>query len=438
MELDPNKLHFIPLGGCGEIGMNLNVYVYQKSAVIVDCGVMFAAEQNAAVFPEIDALWRIADRVLAILITHAHQDHIGAIKDLWPELKCPIYGSRFAIEMIYSSLSETTFSKDVPVRVLDHSEAFTLGPFKVERIPLTHSTVEMGAFVIRAGESTVLHTGDWTFDSDPIVGHTSDLEALDILSSQNVDAVVGDSTNALESGWTATEGSLRAELLEQIKAATGRVFVTIFSSNVARIQLLADLAKETGRTLVVLGRSLQTVVRAAQAAGYLATLPERVGPKEYGYLPPSQVLVVCTGSQGSPNSMLGVMAKDKRTDVYMESGDTVLFSARRVPGCEEDIDTVQALLRSRGIEVVDEQTAPIHVSGHPKQDELRTMYDLVKPRCVIPVHGTAKHLDAHIALVRSMGLAAERIENGDVVEIGETCIRIGQVTTGQRRRLLGG
>ncbi|MBV72155.1 MAG: MBL fold hydrolase [Myxococcales bacterium] len=436
MKLDPNKLHFIPLGGCGEIGMNLNVYVYQRSAVIVDCGVMFSAEKDAAVFADIDSLWTVADRVLAILITHAHQDHIGALKDVWPELKCPIYGSRFAIEMVYSALDETDFSRDVPIRVLGQSEAFKLGPFEIERIPLTHSTVEMGAFVIAAAGSTVLHTGDWTFDSDPIVGPLSDLKALEKLGCQNLNAVVGDSTNALESGWTASEGSLRATLLDEIQKSAGRVCVTIFSSNVARIKLLADLAQETGRTFVVLGRSIETVVRAAQSAGYLTDLPPLVSPKQYGYLPPGQVLVVCTGSQGSSNSMLGRLAKDNRNDVYLESGDTVLFSARRVPGCEDDIDTVQALLKSRGIEVVDAQTASIHVSGHPKQDELRMMYSLVKPGCVIPVHGMAKHLDAHANLVKDMGLLAERIENGDVVEIGATCIRIGRVPSGRRLRPL--
>ena len=434
MKINPDKLHFIPLGGCGEVGMNLNVYVCQGKALIVDCGVMFSGQDDGALSPEIDSLLSLVDDVLGIIITHAHQDHIGAIQDLWPDLRCPIYASRFAIEMIYKALDETHFRTQVPVRVLGLQESFTLGPFHLQRIPLTHSTIEMGAYVIRAAGSTVLHTGDWTFDPDPVVGQLSDITALENLGTLGVDALICDSTNAMESGWTGSEGSIRAELRTQILAASGRVFVTLFSSNVARIKLLADLAMETGRTFVVLGRSLHTVIRAAQTAGYLDDLPINVSPKQFGYLPSGRVLVVCTGSQGSPNSMLGRLAKDRRDDVYLEPGDTVLFSARRIPGCEADIDVVQAQLRARRIRVVDERDAMIHVSGHPRQDELQEMYRLVKPRCIVPVHGTEDHLNGHSQFAKDLGFITNQTNNGDVLAIGPVCEKVARISTGRRRR----
>ena len=436
MRLDDDTLYFIPLGGCGEIGMNFNVYIYNRQALLVDCGVMFGEEDETLLCADISALDDLVDRVIALVITHAHQDHIGAIPYLWPELDCPVYGTQFAIEMMYLRLDEMGLSQRVPVRMMGLSETVAIGPFLVRRIPLTHSTIEMGALHIQAGAATVLHTGDWTFDDDPILGPTSDLEALKAMGIDGVDALVGDSTNALKNGWTGAEGSLREAFLRHLSAAEGRVVVTMFSSNVARLKLLSELAQKTGRELLLLGRSLNQVVRAAKRSGYLGDFAQHVSPREFGYIPPRKVLIICSGSQGSWNSTLVQLARDRKRDVYLESGDRVLFSARRIPGREQDITDLQDMLNARGIEVVDSNDDAIHVSGHPCQDEIRHMLKMVQPRVVIPVHGEGAHLEAHGHIAEAQDIRAVSIQNGDVMAIKPApnlSERVGCVHAGRRR-----
>ena len=278
MQLENDTLYFIPLGGCGEIGMNFNVYIYNRQALLVDCGVMLGEADETLLCADMSAL---DDLVKQVVVGHYPCASRPYRRDsiFWPELDCPVYGTPFAIEMMYLRLDEMGLSQRVPVRLMGLSETVEIGPFLVRRIPLTHSTIEMGALHIQAGAATVFHTGDWTFDDDPILGPTSDLEALKEMGIDGVDALVGDSTNALKNGWTAAEGSLREAFLRHFSAAEGRVVVTMFSSNVARLQLLSELAQKTGRELLILGRSLNQVVRAAKRSGYLGYFTQHISPR---------------------------------------------------------------------------------------------------------------------------------------------------------------
>ena len=430
-------LHFLPLGGTGEIGMNLNAYHHQGRWLVVDCGVMFerhGPHRTDVLYPDISRLEVRADRVCGLVLTHIHQDHLGAVADLWPRLRCPVYCTRFASEFLKPALREAGLGGKVPIKVLEETARWRLDPFDLQRIPLTHSTVEMGALVIRTPVAKVLHTGDWKLDPDPIVGRVSDEAALQELASERIHACVSDSTNAHVEGWTASESSLVWPLVRLIRNQPNRVAVTLFSSNVARLHTLARVAHETGRQLVPLGRSLHRTLESARAAGYLGDLPPIVPVRDFGYLPRHSVMMVCTGSQGEPRAALTRIAEDKMRDIYLEQGDTVIYSARRIPGCELPIDRVQVMLRERGVRVIEAQDAQVHVSGHPRRDELREMYDMVKPEAVVPVHGTPMHLDAHAELAESMGLGAARIRNGDILRINGGLEVVGRSHVGRQVR----
>jgi ribonuclease J len=436
--MDVDGLHLVPLGGTGEIGMNLNAYHHAGRWLLVDCGVMFErqdAHRQHVLFPDVSFLEDKRDRIEGLLITHAHQDHLGAVADLWPALRCRVYGTRFAIEMLKGPLGEAGLKGDVPLKVIPSNARLQLGPFDIQRIGLTHSTVEMSAFVLRTEAGTVLHTGDWKLDAAPQVGPVSDEPALRALADETIHACVSDSTNAHEEGWTPSEGSLVAPLSELIAGRTGRIAVALFSSNVARLQTLHSVAKAHGREIVLLGRSLHKTVRAARAAGYLRDFTGLVDPQDFGFLPRDRVLILCTGSQGEPRAGLTRLAEDSHRGLYLEAGDTVIFSARKIPGCELPVERVHRLLRDRGIEVVSADDAAVHVSGHPRREELRTLYDWVQPEVVVPVHGTPMHLEAHAQLAESMGLWASRIRNGHVLQLGATTAIVDTVPTGRVRRV---
>ena len=432
-----SALHFLPLGGTGEIGMNLNAYTIDGKWLLVDAGVMFerrSPTESAVLYPSPAFLEDKVDDILGLVITHAHQDHLGAVADLWPRLRCPVYGTRFAIEMLDGPLRERGLKRKVPFRVIEERARWQLGPFALQRVPLTHSTVEMGGLVIRTAGGTVLHTGDWKLDPDPVVGGVSDEGALRALRAETIHACMSDSTNALSEGWTPSEGSLRAPLEALIGAQPGRVAVALFSSNIARVKTLAEVAEKTGRNLVMAGRSLERTVAAARRAGYLTDLGPVADRRDFGYLPRESVLLLCTGSQGDFRAGMTSLAENKRTDIYLEPGDTALFSARRIPGCELSIERVQRLLKAREITVLDDRDGHVHVSGHPRRDELRALYEWVRPRTVVPVHGTPAHLDAHAALAQEMGLRAMNIRNGDLVRIGPECSVVRRVIVGREER----
>jgi ribonuclease J len=437
--MDERALHLLPLGGTGEIGMNLNLYHHRGRWLMVDCGVMFGRDgphDQHALFPDIRAFAPRRDKLDGLVLTHAHQDHLGAVRDLWPELRCPVYATPFAAHMLADPLAEAGLRDKVPIRVLTEDDRLSVGPFELQRIPLTHSTPESGALVIRTKAGTVLHTGDFKIDPEPVVGRLTDERALRALGVEGVDACVSDSTNAHIEGWTPSEGALRASLTRVVGARSGRVAVALFSSNVARIHTLARVAEATGRHVIALGRSLDRTIRAARLAGYLDDLPPFVPVSEFGFLPPERVMLVCTGSQGEPRAALSKLATDGRRDVYLEPGDGVIMSARRIPGSEMFLERLDALFRERGVEVVHATDDFVHVSGHPCRDELRALYGWVRPRCVIPVHGTPSHLAAHAELARALGIDALEIRNGHIVRIGPgTPGVVGSVPTGRVRRV---
>jgi ribonuclease J len=437
--MDARALHLLPLGGTGEIGMNLNLYHHQDRWLMVDCGVMFGRDgphDQHAIFPNAAFIAARRGQLDGLVLTHAHQDHLGAVRDLWPELRCPVYATPFAAWMLDEALGEVGLRHRVPVRVIPEDARFEVGPFALQRIPLTHSTPESGALVIRTDAATVLHTGDFKIDPDPGVGRRTDEAALRALGAAGVDACVSDSTNAHVEGWTPSEGALEAPLREIVAGSPGRVAVALFASNVARIRTLARVAAATGRHVVVLGRSLDRTIRAARRAGYLGDVDPFVEAREFGFLPPERALLLCTGSQGEPRAALSKLATDARRDVYLEPGDTVVMSARKIPGSELFIERLDALFAARGVRVVHAADAFVHVSGHPCRDELRTLYGWVRPRCVIPVHGTPSHLAAHAGLAAELGIGALEIRNGHLVRIGPGAPGVvGSVPTGRIRRI---
>ncbi len=435
--MDPRAIHLVALGGAGEIGMNLNLYHHAGRWLMVDCGVLFERQghEQRVWMPDPSFVEARRDRLDALVLTHAHMDHIGAVAALWPRLRCRVYATRFCVEMLRGALREAGLEGEVPIQVLDEHARFEVGPFELQRLPMTHSTVEMGALVIRTAAGTVLHTGDFKLDAHPVEGALTEIAGLQALADHGVDAVVSDSTNADVEGWTPSEGSLVEPLTRLLADRPHRVVVTFFASNVARIRTLFEAGLEVGRHPVMLGRSLDRTFRAARAAGYLEDLPEPVPTREYGFLPRERVLLLCTGSQGEPQAALSKLAADQRTDVYLEAGDAVVFGARRIPGNEVFLERVEAQLRERGIDVVTPDDAHVHVSGHPRRDELRTLYRWVRPRAVVPVHGTPTKLEAHAALAEAEGLEAGRIHNGDVLRLAPGPLEIvDRVATGRLDR----
>lgn len=419
--------------------MNLNLYHTSGRWLMVDCGVMFGRDgphDMHAIYPDPAFIEARRHQLEGLILTHAHQDHIGAVADLWPKLRCRVFATRFCAAMLKSALVEARIADEVPIRLLDERAKFKLGPFEVQRVPLTHSTVEMGGLVIRTKHGAVLHTGDWKLDPDPVEGRATDRRTLQSLAGEPVLACVSDSTNADHEGWTPSEGSLRAPIRRLLEQAEHRVAVTLFASNVARIRTLVQAAVETDRHPLLLGRSLERTIQAAQRSGYLTDLPDFVPLREFGFIPRERVLLLCTGSQGEPRAGLSKLAADQHRDAYLEPDDTVVFSARAIPGNELFIRRLEQLFGERGVHIVHSDVAAIHVSGHPRRDELRELYDWVQPEVVVPVHGTPSKLEAHAELAEAQGRGAVRMRNGDVLRIAPGPMEVVQrVRTGRIRRV---
>lgn len=435
--VNKDSFYFLPLGGTGEIGMNLNLYHHGGRWLIVDCGVMFGRTDHTqfALYPDVSFLKDKVDKIDGLVITHAHQDHLGAVRDLWPKLRCPVYVTRFAQEMLRDPLREVGLHGQVPLRVIPQSGRFQVGTFDLQRIPMTHSTVEMGGLVIRTPAGSVYHTGDFKIDKEPLVGRVTDEAALRALADESLIACISDSTNAHTRGWTPSEAEV-AESLETVFAGCeNRIAVALFSSNIARVRTLMLAAQRLEREVVMVGRSLVRTVKAARAAGYLDDLPEPLDTREFGFLPKDNVMLLCTGSQGEPRAALSRLADNSRRDLYLEAGDTVVFSSRKIPGNEMFLERIYRLLDERGIDVITEENAFVHVSGHPCQAELRALYQWIDPDYVVPVHGTPMHLEAHADLAESLGRRSFRIRNGHILRLGPgTPGVVGSVRTGRIRR----
>jgi ribonuclease J len=418
---EPDAIYFLALGGAGEIGMNLNLYGHAGKWLMVDLGITFADDSQPAldvIMPDTAFIEAERDRLVGLVLTHAHEDHLGAVPYLWHRLRCPVYATPFAAAVLRRKLKENGGAEDVPIHEVPLSARFAVGPFDLELITLTHSIPEPNAVAIRTPAGTVLHTGDWKLDDMPLVGERTDEAALRRLGDEGVLAMVCDSTNALREGESGSEGAVRASLEELVGRYRNRVAVASFASNVARLETMAAVAARHDRHCALIGRSLWRMQDAARATGYLAGTPPFVSEHDAGYLPKDKVLLVCTGSQGEPRSALARIVADTHPHVVLEAGDAVIFSSRIIPGNERAIFRLQNQLVAKGIEVVTERDHFVHVSGHPARDELARMYQWVRPKVAVPVHGEARHIAAHAALAREcqVGQAIEP-RNGQVIRL---------------------
>ncbi len=419
-------LAFIPLGGTGEIGMNLNVYRCDGLLLAVDVGIGFGDAAN----PEVDVMmpdpgWLVARKaqLRGLVITHAHEDHIGAIAWLWPSLGCPIFCSPFAMAVARRKLAERGIT-NAPLRPMALRTPLALDPFTIEAIHVAHSIPEARALAIRTPHGTVLHTGDFKLDPDPLVGPPTDEAALAQLGEEGVLAMVCDSTNALVEGHSGSEADVRRSLAALIRNLSGRVAITCFATNVARVESIALAARAAGRQVVMAGRSLRNIVAACGETGYLAKLPPFVSEDEAGYLPDDALLLLCAGSQGEPRSALARIAADSHPNLALGEDDTVIFSSRVIPGNERAIMKVQDDFARRGVRVMTADDHAVHVSGHPARDELRRLYKLVKPRFAIPTHGEYRHMSEHADLAEEAGAETILLEDGDVLRIAPGGLRV--------------
>ncbi len=430
------ELIFLSLGGAGEIGMNLTLYGYRGEWLMIDCGITFADDRQPGLdvlMPDPGFIVERRERLAGLVVTHGHEDHIGAIPYLWQRFRCPVYATPFARALLYEKLVEAGLQNEVAITEVPLSGRFTVGPFEIELITLTHSIPEPNAVVLRTPLGVVLHTGDWKLDPEPLVGPTADAAALRRLGGEGVLAMVCDSTNALRPGRSGSEADVRAALIDLIGRYEQRVAVACFASNVARLESIAAAGAAHDRNVALIGRSLWRIYKAARDAGYLQDVAPFLSEDEAGYLPRGKALLVCTGSQGEPRSALSRIAQGDHPHIVLEPGDAAIFSSRQIPGNERAIGRLQNRLAKAGVIVVTDSEHPIHVSGHPARDELIEMYQLVRPRIAIPVHGEARHLIAHAALARECQVPETVVaENGALVRLapGPASV-VGEVAVGR-------
>lgn len=411
---------FVPLGGSGEIGMNLNVFGHDGDFIIVDCGISFNDRLGIdVIMPDPTAILEQLDNLKGIVVTHAHEDHIGAIPYLWPYLKCPIYATPFTAQVIRQKLEEKTWAKNVRIIEVPLSGTIKVGAFEIEYITLTHSIPEPNALAIRTPLGCVLHTGDWKIDQDPLIGKTTDSNRLLEIGKEGVLSLICDSTNALDAGTAGSEADVRTEMEKLLsRITTGRILVSCFSSNVARVETIAVAAAKVGRKVALIGRSLEKMVNAAKHSGYLKKISEFVPAAQAMDMPADKVLFISTGSQGEYRSALARIALREHPMVRLDEGDTVVFSSRMIPGNEKSISLMQNRLIKQGIRLITAHDAPIHVSGHPAREDLIAMYDWVKPKSLIPVHGEGRHMQAQAELGVACGIKNTLVPyNGAVVEL---------------------
>ena len=430
-----DKLFFVPLGGANEIGMNLNAYHLDGKWLLVDLGIGFVDDHYPGIeimVPDIDFLIERKKDILGLVVTHAHEDHLGAVPYLWDELQCPIYATPFTASVLKIKLrSNSMFVNQIPVKEVEIGSKIKIGAFELDLIPLTHSIPEMQAIAIKTRLGTIMHTGDWKLDSNPLVGLMSDEETLKRYGDEGVLAMVCDSTNVFVEGESGSEATVRENLTKEIARQQGMVFVTCFASNIARLETVLYAAKDAGRYVVLAGTSLWRMVEAAKESGYLKDAPELIDEKDASTLPRSQVVVLCTGCQGEPRAALPKIVAGSHPNIRIASKDTVFFSSRVIPGNETKVRWIHNQLVRQGVNIVSDNDSDIHVSGHPARAELKRMYELVRPRVAIPVHGEAQHIREHANYARSLGVK-EAVEpfNGVVIELGDVTKIVGQVHSG--------
>jgi ribonuclease J len=417
---------FVPLGGVGEIGMNLYVYGYgpevDRQWLIVDMGIAFGGEYEPGIdviLPDITFLETERPNLLGLVLTHAHEDHFGAVAELWPRLgNIPVYATPFTAAMLKSKLSDNGFSQDFPLRIIPLGDRRKIGPFDIELVDMSHSIPEPSAIVLRTELGIVVHSGDWKLDVTPLTSAPTDKERLIEIGNEGVAALICDSTNAMREGVSASEADVAITLERLIREAPRRVAVTTFASNVARIRSVAGAARAAGRKLVVVGRAMNRVIEAAQETGYLDRDLDYAQETEFENIAPSKVVALCTGSQGEARAAMARIAQDEHPNVSLDPGDRVIFSSRTIPGNEKAVSRVQNGLADMGAEVITDNDAQVHVSGHPRRGELEQLYAWTKPKIAVPMHGEAMHLEAHARLAESLGVEeVVRVRNGDMLRL---------------------
>jgi ribonuclease J len=407
-----NDLVLLPLGGTGEIGMNCYCYgvgpADDRQWLMVDLGVKFGEDSDPGidvVLPDVSFIAGDRRNLVGLVLTHAHEDHIGAVAWLWPQLQCPVYCTPFAAQILNLKLKEAGLDAEVPVHVVAQDARFALGPFQLEFIAVTHSIPEPTALLIRTKQGAVIHSGDWKFDPTPVLGRGMDEKRLRQLGDDGVDVFVCDSTNVLREGHSPSESDVAATIMDIVKSAPARVAITTFASHVDRISSSVKAARAAGREVVIAGRAMRNTIEAARACGYLRDAGEFLDEEEFGYLPPSKILLLCTGSQGEPRAAIARIAEDQHPHVTLDPGDLVVFSSKTIPGNEKDVSLVHNNLAKLDIDIITSDEALVHTSGHPRQEELRKLYDWLKPRAVIPMHGEPRHLRAQAKFAQSCGIA---------------------------------
>ena len=419
------ELVFLPLGGTGEIGMNCNLYGFgtrgKRQWIMVDLGVTFGKHGDPGIdviTPDISFIEKQKKNLCGLLLTHGHEDHIGAVAHLWPRLKCPVYATPFTAALVRGKLAEAGLLDEVPLHIIEPDAHLEIGPFAIDYICLTHSIAEPSALAIEVEGARILHTGDWKIDPDPVIGKLTEVDRLKALGDAGIDAIICDSTNVLSPGRSGSEADVGRMLEDVVCESTGRVVITTFASNVARLTSIAAAAVKSGRHLCLAGRGMHKIYQAARETGYLTQFPKIVDESDAGYLPPEKVLICCTGSQGESNAALGRMANGRHPHLTLEPGDRVIFSSKMIPGNETEILALQNQLAKIDVEIISPNGSDIHVSGHPCRDDLADMYEWARPRSAIPVHGEHRHLIAHAALAKELGVAEPcRVHNGDVVRL---------------------
>ena len=407
----PPELVFLPLGGTGEIGMNCYCYgsgpADDRHWLMVDLGVKFGEESDPGidvVLPDVGFITAEKSRLHGLVLTHAHEDHLGAVAWLWPQLQCPVYCTPFAAQILALKLKEAGLDEQVPVKVMTVGSRFTLGPFGLEFVSVTHSIPEPTALLIETKEGRVLHSGDWKIDRTPVLGQGMDEKRLREIGSAGVDVLVCDSTNVLREGFSPSEADVAQTIAAIVKKATGRVAVTTFASHLDRIATSIRAARASGREVVIAGRAMRNTIEAARACGMLNDSGRLLDEEEFGYLPPDKVMLLCTGSQGEPRAAIARIAEDQHPHVALEEGDLVIFSSKTIPGNEKEVSRVLNNLAGLDIDVITSEDELVHSSGHPRQGELAMLYEWVRPKALIPMHGEPRHLRAHREFAYAQGI----------------------------------
>ena len=420
-----DELLFCPLGGSGEIGMNMNLYAFgneeNRKWIVVDMGVTFADESIPGIdliFPDPSFLIDKKKDLLGIVLTHAHEDHIGAIAHIWPQLNCNIYATPFTAVLVQEKFKEKKIDISSKMKIVQLNSSLKLGPFDIDFVALTHSILEPNGLSINTPLGTVLHTGDWKIDPNPLIGNNIDKQKLIEIGKKGVIAMICDSTNVLYPGRAGSESDVRDSLLNIIEKQKKKIIITSFASNVARMETVFYCAKKTNRKICLVGRSMLRIYKAAKQCGYLGNLLEPIDVKDSNKIPREEIIFLCTGSQGEPMGAMNRVINDTHPDVYIESGDTIIFSSKMIPGNEKKLYKLQNLITKKDINLITEENAFVHVSGHPNRDDLKDMYSWIKPNCVIPVHGEHRHMKEHISFSKEMQVPYSlQVENGDIIKL---------------------